>query len=657
MKITIQHPLASDDDLVQKAHMLHINDLTYRIAGRTLFDATNLIVPATGKVGLVGRNGSGKSTLFKLITGDLAPESGSIKLSRGLKIGQVAQEAPGTEISLLDFVLAADLERTALLSEAETATDPNRIAEIQLRLTDIGSHSAEARAGAILDGLGFDNVAQKKSCSSFSGGWRMRVALAAVLFTEPDLLMLDEPTNYLDLEGTLWLENYIARYNRAVIIISHDRDLLNKAVGQIAHLDQLKITLYRGGYDQFEKLRLEKMVLQQKHIKKQEERRKHLESFIIRFKAKASKAKQAQSRVKALQRMSPITALVDDRMLPIHFNNPARQAAPPIIKLENVQAGYGDSVVLKNLTMRVDPDDRIALLGANGNGKSTFAKLISRRLEPMDGSITWSDKLQIAYFAQHQLDELNPAESAVAHIRDHYPDEPENKIRARVSRMGLGTEKMDTPVRDLSGGEKARLLLGIVTQKGPHLLILDEPTNHLDIDSREALIEAINAYEGAVLLISHDRHLVEACVDRLWIVADGGVRPYDDDLEAYRKYILTAGKANKNSVSNSSSTKKSGQDRRRLAAEKRSLLAPLRKKIKSCEQDMEKQRKLIARLDVDLAKPALFADDPDEGTRLSKKRADALKAIDKIEELWLELSEEYEIATTDKNQNGTGKAC
>ncbi len=625
--------------------MLQITDLTYRIAGRLLIDQASVTLPARSKTGLVGRNGAGKSTLFKLITGDLSSESGSIQIPKSARIGQVAQEAPGTEDSLIDVVLAADTERTRLLEEAETETDPARIADIHTRLADIGSHTAEARAGAILSGLGFDAEAQKRPCSAFSGGWRMRVALAAVLFSEPDLLLLDEPTNYLDLEGTLWLENYVSRYPHQVVLISHDRDLLNNAVDSIAHLDRGKLTFYRGGYDSFDRQRREKMILQQKAKEKQDEQRKHMQAFVDRFRAKATKARQAQSRLKMLEKMEPIAALTEESSFPIHFPDPEGRLAPPILKLENVSTGYDGKEILKRLTVNIDTDDRIALLGANGNGKSTFAKLISGRLDAMSGEITKATKLKIAFFAQHQLDELRPAENAVEHVRRLMPQAPEAQVRARVARFGLPTDRMDTPAKDLSGGEKARLLLGLATFDGPNLLILDEPTNHLDIDSREALILALNEFQGAVVLISHDRHLVEACADRLWLVADGGVAPYDGDMEDYRRLILQGPDAEKKARKEEEDDKGSAQERRREAAEKRHLLKPLRQKIEAAEKEMSRLQDKIVKLDEALADPEFFTREPDRATKFAKERAYCEKKLVKTEEEWLELSAEYEEAS------------
>ncbi|MFP1631443.1 ABC-F family ATP-binding cassette domain-containing protein [Zhengella sp. ZM62] len=627
--------------------MITLTDLSLRIAGRLLIDHATLSLPEGAKAGLVGRNGTGKTTLFRAIAGDLAPETGSIHLPKNMRIGQVAQEAPGTDEPLIEIVLKADTERLALMGEAETASDPHRIAEIQTRLADIQAHSAEARAAAILAGLGFDADAQKRPAKSFSGGWRMRVALAAVLFAEPDLLLLDEPTNYLDLEGTLWLESYLARYPHTVLLISHDRDLLNRAVNSIVHLDQQKLTFWRGAYDQFERQRAEKAILQEKSREKQEAKRKHMESFVERFRAKASKARQAQSRLKALERMAPIAAAVNDHVAPIRFPEPEKRAASPAIALEGVSVGYTPGEpVLKRLTLRIDADDRIALLGANGNGKSTFAKLIAGRLQPETGSLTLSPNLKVAFFAQHQMDDLRPDDSAVDHARALMPKEPEARVRARVAQMGLATEKMDTPARNLSGGEKARLLMGLAAFDGPNLLILDEPTNHLDIDSRQALIEALNDFPGAVIVISHDRHLVEATADRLWLVHDGGVKPYDGDLDDYRQFITGAAKA----ANEAKKPKDDGPapiskaDQRREAAQRREQFKPLARKIKEAETLMEKLGKRIQAIETELADPALYEKNAKKAADLGKERADLTAKLAQTEESWLEMSAEYEEA-------------
>ncbi|RWO08432.1 MAG: ABC transporter ATP-binding protein [Mesorhizobium sp.] len=625
--------------------MLIINDLSLRMAGRLLLDHASLTLPAGSKAGLVGRNGTGKTTLFKAITGDLASETGSISLPKNTRIGQVAQEAPGTEEPLIEIVLKADLERSALLDEETTATDPHRIADIHMRLADIDAHSAESRAATILAGLGFDDDAQRRPASSFSGGWRMRVALAAVLFAEPDLLLLDEPTNYLDLEGTLWLENYVSKYPHTVLLISHDRDLLNRAVNSIVHLDQKKLTFWRGGYDQFERQFTEQRELQEKGRVKQEAARKHIESFVERFRAKASKARQAQSRIKALEKMKPIAAIVNDNVRPFSFPEPVKTVASPIIALNNVNVGYVEGEpILKKMTLRIDADDRIALLGANGNGKSTFAKLLSGRLKQETGTMTVAPGLKVAIFAQHQLDDLRPSENAYEHVRRLMPEAPESKVRGRVAQFGLTTEKMNTAATDLSGGEKARLLMGLSAFEGPNLFILDEPTNHLDIDSRESLIHALNEFPGAVILISHDRHLLEATADRLWLVKDGTVNPFDGDLDDYK--TLVTGVAG-DRRGKREAEKASKADRRRDAAARRAAFEPLAKEIRATEALMDRIRKRIDLIEDELANPAVYEKDSSTATRLAKERSQLAQTLAGHEEKWLSMSAEYEEGTAE----------
>ncbi len=624
--------------------MLQITDLTLRIAGRPLIEGASLTLPSGAKAGLVGRNGAGKTTLFRAIVGDIAPDAGSISLPKGTRIGRVEQEAPSGPRSLIETVLAADRERTTLLAEAERAHDPNRIAEIHMRLNDIGAHAAEARAARILAGLGFDAAAQARPCSDFSGGWRMRVALAALLFDEPDLLLLDEPTNYLDLEGTLWLERYLARYPHTVIVISHDRDLLNTAVESIVHLAERKLTLWRGSYDSFERQYRERQALQEKQRQKQMAERKHMQAFVDRFRYKASKARQAQSRLKAIARLQPIAEITQEHAIPFRFPDPEKPLSPPIIRMEGVSVGYAPGhPVLSHLDLRIDDDDRIALLGQNGNGKSTFAKLVAEKLAPETGAVTRAPKLRIGFFAQHQLDELRPALSAYDHVRALMPGAPEAKVRARTAQMGLTTEKMATAAENLSGGEKARLMMGLAAFGAPNLLILDEPTNHLDIDSREALVHALNDYSGAVILITHDRHLIEACADRLWLVADSTVKPFDGDIEDYRRQVLgIAPAARTEDASPKPQPSQSQKDARREAAQRREALAPLRKKIKDCERRIEKLRAEIDDFERKLAAPDLYASDPDGAARLAKARAERVHDFARAESDWLDLSAELE---------------
>jgi ATP-binding cassette subfamily F protein 3 len=631
-----------------QSRMLTIDDLSVRIAGRLLLDGASVQIPEGARVGLVGRNGTGKTTLFRVIAGELGAEGGEVRMPARWRLGRLAQEAPDGPESLVEVVLRADAERTRLLSEAEVERDPHRIAEIQTRLADLGAHAAPARAAAILSGLGFDAKAQQRPCAEFSGGWRMHVALAATLFAEPDLLLLDEPTNYLDLEGTLWLEEHLARYPRTLIIISHDRDLLDRSVDRILSLAGGKLTLYRGGYSAFERQRNERRRLDLQLAKKQDFDRKRLQAFVDLFRAKASKARQAQSRLKLLAKLEPITLLADE-MRSIDIPPPAQLLSPPIVAVDEVSVGYAPGQpVLRRLNLRIDNDDRIALLGANGNGKSTLVKLIADRLEPQEGTVTRADKLNIGYFAQHQLDELNPQATPYDHVRRLMLESAEAKVRARTGAIGFPGAAADTPIENLSGGEKARLLLGLATFAGPHLLILDEPSNHLDIDSRAALIEAISAYPGAVILVSHDRYLLEACADRLWLVAEGRVTPFDGDLADYQRRVLSDRDTyaeTRRTDQEATPPRTSRIDLRRAAAERRSELAPLRQRIAQAEAEIARAGKEIARIDAALATPGLFAKDPARAATLAKARAEAAIALAAAEDDWLAASAEYEQAS------------
>src|ERR1700758_1671087 len=618
--------------------MLSITDISIRIAGRLLIDhGTAQIVPGA-RVGFVGRNGVGKSTLFAAIRGELPIESGSIALPPRWRVGSLAQEAPDGPESLIEVVLKADLERDALLKEAETASDAHRIAEIQTRLVDIDAHSAPARAAAILSGLGFSASDQARPVAEFSGGWRMRVALAATLFAAPDLLLLDEPTNYLDLEGTLWLEDHLANYPRTVVVISHDRDLLDTSVDQILHLERGKLTLYRGSYSSFEEQRAMRELLDAKQAKRQEAERARLQAFVDRFKAKASKARQAQSRVKMLEKMKPVAALVREEVREISFPAPEKILSPPIIAVDNVLVGYDPAnPVLRRVTLRIDNDDRIALLGANGNGKSTLVKLLAGRLKPFSGSTTRAEKLSIAYFAQHQLDELNEDASTYDHVRKLMPEAPESKVRGRAGAIGFSGKAADTPVRSLSGGEKARLLLGLATFFGPNMIILDEPTNHLDIDSRAALAEAINEFPGAVIMVSHDRYLIDACADRLWVVADHAVTAFDGDLDDYRRLVLSS-RGERNGRDRQAEER--APDRGKAEPARGAKRGSLKQKISNAEAEIERISGIIAKIDAALALPDIFTRDPKQAAQLTKARAGAAAALQRAEDEWLAASTE-----------------
>ncbi|MFL9501847.1 ABC-F family ATP-binding cassette domain-containing protein [Rhodopseudomonas palustris] len=617
--------------------MLTLTDISIRLAGRLLIDQSSVQIAPGARVGFIGRNGAGKSTLFRAIRGELATETGRITLPPRWRIGSLAQEAPNGPETLLEVVLAADIERAALLHEAETAQDPHRIADIQTRLVDIDAHSAPARASAILSGLGFSAADQARSCSEFSGGWRMRVALAATLFAAPDLLLLDEPTNYLDLEGTMWLEDHLANYPRTVIVISHDRDLLDTSVNEILHLDRGRLVHFRGSYSAYADFRANKLALDAKNAKRDEARRKHLQDFVDRFKAKATKARQAQSRVKMLEKMKPIAPLVADDTPEINFPAPEKTLSPPIIAVDNVAVGYDPKhPVLRHVTLRIDPDDRIALLGSNGNGKSTLVKLLANRLAPFSGSVTRADKLSIAYFAQHQLDELNEDGSTYDHVRRLMPDAPESKIRARAGAMGFSGKAADTLVKSLSGGEKARLLLGLATFYGPNMIILDEPTNHLDIDSRAALAEAINDFPGAVIMVSHDRYLIDACADRLWVVAEHKVKPFDGDLDDYRRAVLSSRGAR--TTSSETKERKADDNAAKASAPRPKKTVSLKQQIADAETEIDRITAIIEKIDAALAIPDLFTRDPKQAAQLSTARANAQAALQAAEEKWLEAS-------------------
>ncbi|MBL4927453.1 ABC-F family ATP-binding cassette domain-containing protein [Fuscibacter oryzae] len=611
--------------------MLRIDNITYNVEGRPLFEGASATIPTGHKVGLVGRNGAGKTTLFRLIRGQLALEGGEISLPTRARIGGVAQEVPSSSTSLIDTVLGADTERAALMAEAEVATDPHRIAEVQARLADIDAWSAEGRASSILRGLGFEPEKQLRPCSDFSGGWRMRVALAGVLFAQPDYLLLDEPTNYLDLEGALWLESYLAKYPHTVIIISHDRGLLNRAVTGILHLDQKKLTYWQGNYDQFARQAAERRAVQAAESKKVEARRAHLQSFVDRFKAKASKAVQAQSRVKMLEKLTPITAPEDAAKVVFSFPEP-EELSPPIINMEGVSVGYGGPPVLRKLSLRIDQDDRIALLGRNGEGKSTLSKLLAGKLEPAEGKIARSSKLRIGYFAQHQVDELHLDETPLQHVQRLRPAEHQAKLRARLAGFGLMADQAETVVGRLSGGQKARLSLLLATIDAPHLLILDEPTNHLDIESREALVEALTEYSGAVVLVSHDMHLLGLVADRLWLVKGGAVAPYTEDLEAYRKLLLSSDEEVK-AVAKPVEKKKASRDE---------VLA-LKAEVRKCEDRLAKLNDMRDKLATKLADPALYEDArKGELETWNKKYAEVMEGLDRAEAMWMTAQEKLE---------------
>ncbi|MBI4183225.1 MAG: ABC-F family ATP-binding cassette domain-containing protein [Proteobacteria bacterium] len=622
--------------------MLHIEDLTYRVAGRTLLSGASLTLAAGRKVGLVGRNGAGKSTLLRLIAGELAADGGRITRARRARVGLLAQQAPSGTESLIAAVLAADRERTRLLARLEEDAEPAAIAEAHEELDRIEAHSAEARAAAILAGLGFDEEAQARPLDSLSGGWRMRVALAALLFTRPEVLLLDEPTNHLDLESTLWLESFLKGYRGTVLLVSHERDLLNRVVEAIVHLEDGRLTLYAGGYDAFERTRREARARIARERSRQEAEAKRIRAFIDRFRAKATKARQAQSRLKALSRMTPIAPLATDSAVTLAFPTP-EPLAPPLLSLDRVAVGYApDRPVLKNLGLRIDPDDRIALLGANGNGKSTLARLLAGRLAPSAGEIMRHPRLGVGYFAQDQAEELDLAASALDHLRRLDGEAPEQRLRDHLGRFGFGKELAEARADELSGGERARLLLALMSRAAPGLLVLDEPTNHLDLVMREALVEALNEFAGAVVLVSHDSHLIELVAERLWLVDEGTVRPFEGDLEDYRRFLIDARRGMGERAGRKATLRPSRRDERRAAAEARAALAPLRRKAEEAEAEIDRLSRARAGIEARLADPVLYRGPAEEITRLQVALAETRRALAAAEEAWLAAQEAME---------------
>lgn len=616
--------------------MLTISNISFAIEGKPLFEGASANIPTGHKVGIVGRNGTGKTTLFHLIRNIYQLDSGSIDMPSYFRIGGVEQEAPANDMSLLDTVLAADEERATLLAEAEAAAEPERLAEIYQRLSDIDAYSAEARAASILAGLGFDQNAQLRPCHEFSGGWRMRVALAAVLFSQPDLLLLDEPTNYLDLEGAVWLEQFLAKYQKTALIISHDRELLNRSVTGILHLSHKKLNYYSGSYDQFDNERRAKLEQQQSMKRKQDAQRAHIESFVERFRAKASKARQAQSRLKQLEKMQPIAALTENAVAGFTFPTPA-ELKPPLLVVEKGQVGYDGKAVLSKLELRLDSDDRIALLGANGEGKSTLSKLFADRLPLMNGHMFKTNKLRVGFFAQHQLDELVEGDSAYTHIMRLRPDDDEKTLRARLGASGFGIDTADLPVEKLSGGQKARLLMLMATIDAPHILILDEPTNHLDIESREALVLALNEYEGAVILVSHDTHLVETVADKLWLVKDGVVSPFDGDMNEYKALVIDAHKRPKSD--------KEKPAIHPVEHKPKINIARLQKQAADLEKKMKKWADIRLELESEMAKPDFYqSHSADVIASKTNALSESIATLEAIEEEWLTIQSQIDAA-------------
>ena len=621
--------------------MLNLTGITVRLGGRTIIDDATAMLPPRGRIGLIGRNGAGKSTLVRVIAGMLEPDSGGVSMPRGSRIGYIAQEAPGGDASPFETVLAADTERAALMTESEMCDDPHRLAEVHDRLIAIEAHSAPSRAARILVGLGFDEEAQHRPLESFSGGWRMRVALAALLFSQPDLLLLDEPSNHLDLEAVLWLEDFLRSYPATILLVSHERDFLNNIVDYVLHLSAGKLTLYPGGYDAFERQRAERQAQIASARAKQQVQRERLQDYVARNSARASTAKQAQSRAKALAKLQPIAEMIDDPSLSFDFPDPD-ELRPPLITLDLAAVGYGEEPVLSRLNLRLDPDDRIALLGRNGNGKTTLARLRAAQLAPMAGSINVSSKMRVGYFTQYQVEELDRSETPLQHMTVLMKGMTPGAVRAQLGRFGFSGPKATTEVGKLSGGERARLALALITRDAPHMLILDEPTNHLDVDAREALIQALNDYSGAVIIVSHDRHMLEMTADRLVLVDGGTAQEFDGSIDDYIAFVLAKEPAAAGKGGGRVSINK--KDQRKAAAEAREKGQELRKRARSAEAALEKLTTLRTAID-----QAMFDPSSAEGsltkltmTDLMKRRAEVELEIEEAELAWLKASEALE---------------
>ena len=617
--------------------MFTINAITVRLGGRTIIDRASASIPPGGRIGLIGRNGAGKSTLMKVLVGQLEPDEGSIDMPRRTRLGYIAQEAPNGAITPFEAVLAADAERTALLAEAEHCVDPDRLGDVHDRLLAIDAYSAPSRAAIILTGLGFDEEMQARPLDSFSGGWKMRVALAALLFSAPDVLLLDEPSNHLDLEATLWLENFLKGYPGTLIVISHERDLLNNVVDSILHLQGGKLTLYAGNYDSFETQRSERAAQLAAAKASQDAQRARLQDYVARNSARASTAKQAQSRAKMLAKMQPIAALIEDPSLSFDFPSPA-EMRPPLITLDLAAVGYDETPILRRLNLRIDPDDRIALLGRNGNGKTTLARLLAAQLPPLEGSMRASGQMSVGYFTQYQVEELAGGDTPLEHMTRAMPGATPGAVRAQLGRFGFSGNRATTKVGSLSGGERARLALALITRDAPNLLILDEPTNHLDVDAREALVQALNDFDGAVILISHDRHMVELTADRLVLVDNGTATDYAGSMEDYIDFVL-----GRNQPKADGRPKPEKKDRK-AAAEARELARQASKAVAQAEAAITRWQKQLSAIDQAMFAPDSAAPDLRDLTmgELSRRRGEVVREIEQAEAEWLAASERLE---------------
>ena len=633
--------------------MIQLQQVELRRGIQCLFQGADLTVFPGQKVGIVGANGCGKSSLFALLQNKLHADAGSVNIPSGWHISTVAQETPALDCSAMDYVLQGDEKLFPLLLKVRTGCSESDLAAIHLQIEALDGYRAEAKAGILLDGLGFSGDAQQQAVKSFSGGWRMRLNLARALMQRAELLLLDEPTNHLDLDAVLWLEKYLANYQGTLLLISHDRDFLDAVTDNIVHIERQTLTLYKGNYSQFERQRAEQLSQHQANFDKQQRQVAHLQKFIDRFKAQATKARQAQSRIKALERMTILAPAHVDSPFSFSFREP--KALPnPLLKMDNVQAGYADKVILSQIKFQLLPGSRIGLLGRNGAGKSTLIKLLSGSMTPQSGDVWYANGVSLGYFAQHQLETLRPQDSPLQHLVRLDPLVPEQKLRDFLGGFGFHGDKALEACAPFSGGEKARLVLALIVYQRPNLLLLDEPTNHLDLDMREAIVMALQEFEGAIVIVSHDRHLLSSCTDEFYLVAHGRVAPFDGDLADYYQWLQqdarqTANAAQADTPASSNVVRK---DQKRLEAELRNLLRPLKQKVEKLEQQQEKLTKELAAVEDKMADPDIYdAKRKAELTELLTKQASASSSLASIEEDWFMAQDELEQKTAQFWQN------
>ncbi|WP_338725752.1 ABC transporter ATP-binding protein [Shewanella baltica] len=627
--------------------MISINQAQLIRGSKTLLDETSLTIYPGHKVGLVGANGTGKSSLLALILGHLSLDKGEFSLPAGWQIATVAQETPALDVSALEYVIDGDSEYRqleALLHKAQEDNDGNAIALLHGKIDTIGGYAIHSRAGSLLAGLGFSEADQSNPVKSFSGGWRMRLNLAQALLCRSDLLLLDEPTNHLDLDTMYWLEGWIKSYQGTLILISHDRDFIDEIVDEIVHVENQKLNFYKGNYSAFERIRAERMSQQQVAFERQQKERAHMQSFVDRFRYKASKAKQAQSRLKALERMTELLPSQADSPFYMEFRAP--EALPnPLIKMELVAIGYSDKPILSKVHLNLVPGARIGLLGRNGAGKSTLIKLLSGQLSPMTGLYEPNPGVNIGYFAQHQIEFLRLDDTPMQHLVRLAPNAREQELRNFLGGFGFNGDMALSPVRPFSGGEKARLVLALLVWQRPNLLLLDEPTNHLDLEMRHALTMALQTFEGAMVVVSHDRHLLRLTCSDYYLVDQGEVRVFDGDLDDYHQWLLDAAKANSNQNSTSDEIKPAAdkKQQKRLEAEIRQKVSPLKRKQTKLETEQQKLSERLAELEHLLADSELY--DQDNKAKLTSvltERTSLTQTLEDSEMQWLELQEEID---------------